>query len=110
MVCGVSGIVESLSVLSATFSSGAKGKQYGSPWVGIEALSKCGKCGYLVPFAGCPTCPPQIAKCPKCGAPVIVEFMSEAELDIIVADYREKTARDGTLVDLGDFKGGNRTE
>ena len=73
-------------------------------------MGKCDKCGNLMPFAGCPTCPPQIAKCGKCGAQVIVEYMTDEDLGSIMEDYHERASQREGIVDLGDFKGGTDNE
>jgi len=43
-----------------------------------------------IPFSACPTCPPRVVPCPRCGAEVLVMPMAQETMDEILRLREER--------------------
>jgi len=48
-------------------------------------MGKCPGCGAYLPH-GCAKCPPQVIPCPYCGTEVLIEPMSQGEVDELLKE------------------------
>ena len=48
------------------------------------------KCGEVIPFEACPTCPPIEWICPKCGAEVLVGPTPWDEYDDVIKRFKDR--------------------